>query len=33
MAKAAKAKDKEAKTRLKLLAKSAMEHGLAALAM
>ena len=30
MAKAAKAKDKEAKTRLKLLAKSAMEHGLAA---
>jgi len=30
LAKAAKAKDKEAKTRLKLLAKSAMEHGLAA---
>ena len=30
MAKAAKAKDKEAKTRLKLMAKSAMEHGLAA---
>ena len=30
MAKAAKAKDKEAKTRLKLLAKSAMELGLAA---
>jgi hypothetical protein len=30
MAKAGKAKDKEAKTRLKLLAKSAMEHGLAA---
>ena len=30
MAKAAKAKDKDAKTRLKLLAKSAMEHGLAA---
>ena len=30
MAKAAKAKDKEAKTRLKLMAKSAMELGLAA---
>lgn len=30
MAKAAKAKDKDAKTRLKLMAKSAMEHGLAA---
>src|SRR3954449_964677 len=30
MAKAATAKDKDAKTRLKLLAKSAMEHGLAA---
>jgi hypothetical protein len=30
MAKAAKAKDKEAKARLKLMAKSAMEHGLAA---
>jgi hypothetical protein len=30
IARAAKAKDKEAKARLKLLAKSAMEHGLAA---
>jgi hypothetical protein len=30
MAKAAKAKDKEAKTRLKLMAKSTMDHGLAA---
>lgn len=30
MAKAAKAKDKEAKARLKLMAKSALEHGLAA---
>ena len=30
IAKAAKAKDKDAKARLKLMAKSAMEHGLAA---
>ncbi|MBN8992246.1 MAG: hypothetical protein J0H42_28725 [Rhizobiales bacterium] len=30
MAKAASAKDKDAKSRLKLMAKSAMEHGLAA---
>jgi hypothetical protein len=30
MAKAAKAKDKEAKARLKLMAKSTMDHGLAA---
>src|SRR6478672_5735824 len=30
LAKAAKTKDKDAKARLKLLAKSAMEHGLAA---
>jgi hypothetical protein len=30
MAKAAKAKDKDAKTRLKLMARSTLEHGLAA---
>ena len=30
MAKAAKAKDKDAKARLKLMARSALEHGLAA---